>query len=72
VARADFHIRSPYEIDFGELEIEHNGAAQCDRKADNSGAQSYMIEVGTGLTRWWHSEIELVLPVIPVSMRRTC
>jgi hypothetical protein len=58
-ARADFHIRSPYEIDFGELEIEHNGAASFDRNPDKSGAQSYTIEFGTGLTRWWHSEIEL-------------
>jgi hypothetical protein len=58
-ARADFHIRSPYEIDFGELEIEHNGAASFDRNPDKSGAQSHTIEFGTGLTRWWHSEIEL-------------
>ncbi|MEA3174724.1 MAG: hypothetical protein QOF42_2135 [Gammaproteobacteria bacterium] len=58
-ARADFHIFSPYEIDYGELEIEHNGDAQFDRKPDNSGATSYTIEFGTGLTSWWHSEIEL-------------
>jgi hypothetical protein len=57
-ARADFHIRSPYEIDFGELEIEHNGAASFDRNPNNSGATSYTIEFGTGLTPWWHSEIE--------------
>lgn len=57
-ARADFHIFSPYEIDLGELEIEHNGDAQFDRKPSNSGAQSHTIEIGTGLTRWWHSEIE--------------
>ena len=25
-ARADFHVVSPYEIDLGELEIEHNGS----------------------------------------------
>jgi hypothetical protein len=58
-ARADFHIRSPSEIDLGELEIEHNGAASFDRKPEKSGAQSYTIEFGTGLTSWWHSEIEL-------------
>jgi hypothetical protein len=56
---ADFHIRSPSEIDFGELEIEHNGAALFDRNADKRGAQSYTIEFGTGLTNWWQSEIEL-------------
>jgi hypothetical protein len=57
-AHADFHIHSPYEIDLGELEIEHNGAASFDRNPDKSGAQSYTIEFGTGLTSWWHSEIE--------------
>lgn len=57
-ARADFHLRSPYGIDYGELEIEHNGAASFDRLPDKSGAQSHTIEFGTGLTRWWHSEIE--------------
>ncbi|MDR3533477.1 MAG: hypothetical protein P4L90_23325 [Rhodopila sp.] len=58
-ANADFHVVSPYEIDLGELEIEHNGSASFDRKPDNSGAQSYTIEFGTGLTSWWHSELEL-------------
>ncbi|HEY4044883.1 MAG TPA: hypothetical protein VGM32_23970 [Rhodopila sp.] len=57
-AHADFHLFSPYEIDFGELEIEHNGDAVFDRRADQRGAASYTIEFGTGLTPWWHSEIE--------------
>ena len=57
--RADFHVFSPYEIDLGEIEIEHNGSAEFDRRPDNSGAQSYTLEIGTGLTSWWHSEIEL-------------
>jgi len=57
-ARADFHIHYPDEIDLGELEIEHNGAAQFDRMPQNSGAQSYTLEFGTGLTSWWHSELE--------------
>ena len=58
-ARADFHVVSPYEIDLGELEIEHNGSASFDRRPSVGGAQSYTIEFGTGLTAWWHSEIEL-------------
>jgi hypothetical protein len=58
-ARADFHVVSPYEIDLGELEIEHNGDAVFDRRADQTGATSYTLELGTGLTPWWHSEIEL-------------
>jgi len=57
-ARADFHIFSPYEIDLGELEIEHNGDAVFDRRPDQTGATSYTLELGTGLTPWWHSEIE--------------
>ncbi len=57
-ASADFHIFSPNEIDQGELEIEHNGDAQFDRRPENSGAQSHTIEFGTGLTSWWQSEIE--------------
>jgi hypothetical protein len=58
-ARADFHVVSPYEIDLGELEIEHNGSAVFDRRPEQRGAQSYTTELGTGLTPWWHSEIEL-------------
>ncbi|HUB50150.1 MAG TPA: hypothetical protein VMB73_34700 [Acetobacteraceae bacterium] len=58
-ARADYHIFSPYEIDLGELEIEHNGDSVFDHRADQIGATSYTLELGTGLTPWWHSEIEL-------------
>jgi hypothetical protein len=58
-AHADFHVVSPYEIDLGELEIEHNADAVFDRRPDQRGAQSYTVEFGTGLTSWWHSEIEL-------------
>jgi hypothetical protein len=57
-ARADFHVVSPYEIDLGELEIEHNGDAVFDRRPDQRGATSYTTELGTGLTPWWHSELE--------------
>ena len=59
LAHADFHVVSPYEIDLGELEIEHNGSASFDHLPVKSGAQSYTLELGTGLTSWWHSEIEL-------------
>lgn len=57
-AHADYHIFSPYEIDLGELEIEHNGDAVFDHRPDQRGATSYTSEWGTGLTPWWHSEIE--------------
>src|ERR1019366_7774211 len=58
-AHADYHVVSPYEIDLGELEIEHNGSAVFDRRPEQRGATSYTTEFGTGLTSWWHSEIEL-------------
>ncbi len=58
-ARADYHVVSPYEIDLGELEIEHNGSLSVDHQHDLGGQQSYTLELGTGLTTWWHSEIEL-------------
>jgi hypothetical protein len=58
-AYADFHVVSPYEIDLGELEIEHNGDAVFDRRTDQRGTTSYTTELGTGLTSWWHSELEL-------------
>jgi hypothetical protein len=58
-ARAEHHVRSPTEVDQGELEIEHNGLASWDRKPENSGNQSYTIEFGTGLTSWWHTELEV-------------
>jgi hypothetical protein len=54
----DFHIWSPYDIDFHELEIEHNGAASFDHLPANSGATGYTIEFGTGLTPWWKTELE--------------
>ena len=57
-ARADYHLISPYEIDYGELEIEHNGSMGMDHRRDMAGANSYTSEWGTGLTPWWHSEIE--------------
>jgi hypothetical protein len=58
-AHADFRIVYPDEIDFGELEFEHNGSASFDHLPANSGEQSYTIEIGTGLTEWWHTEVEL-------------
>jgi hypothetical protein len=57
-AQADYHIVSPYEIDLGELEIEHNGSSTFDHRPGMGGAASQTIEFGTGLTHWWHSEIE--------------
>jgi hypothetical protein len=58
-AWADYHIRSPMEIDQGELELEHNGAAGFDRNPELRGGRAYTAEIGTGPTSWWHTEAEL-------------
>jgi len=58
-ARADYRVVSPYEIDLGEIEIEHNGSDSVDHRLGVGGQQSYTMELGTGLTAWWHGEIEL-------------
>lgn len=58
-AQASYRVVSPAEVDLGELEIEHNGDMAFDRRPSADGARSYTIEFGTGLTSWWHSEIEL-------------
>ncbi|HUI18667.1 MAG TPA: hypothetical protein VL244_13445 [Alphaproteobacteria bacterium] len=58
-ARADFHIRSPDEIDQGEIEIEHNGSATIDRNPAKAGETSYTTEFGYGVNSWWHPEFEL-------------
>src|SRR3974390_1992387 len=59
MAWAGYRVVSPDEIDYHELEIEHNGSASFDRLPANSGAQSYTLELGTGPTPWWHTELEL-------------
>jgi len=58
-ARADYHVVSPYEIDLGELEFENNSSLSVDRRPGFGRQQSYTLELGTGLTSWWHSEVEL-------------
>jgi len=59
LAKADFHMRSPNEIDLGEIEVEHNGASTIDKAPGKGGEASYTAEIGTGVTSWWHPEIEL-------------
>jgi len=59
LARADFHTRSPNEIDWHEFEIEHNGSTTFDRHDDKADQRSYTAEFGVGVTDWWHPELEL-------------
>lgn len=60
VARADeLRLISPNEIDYREIEIEHEGAAGFDRSPDKTGGRDYSLDLGTGVTRWWHVGVEL-------------
>src|SRR5579864_4488672 len=58
-AHADFHIRSPDEIDYQEWEFETNGAASFDHNPAKDNETSYTLEIGRGLTPWYHPELEL-------------
>jgi hypothetical protein len=65
-------VVSPLEIDLGELEIEHNGSDTVDHRFGVGGQQSYTMELGTGLTSWWHSEIELGFDNDPGTDKKPC
>lgn len=55
-ARADeLRLISPNEIDYREIEIEHEGSA------DRAGGRVYSLDLGTGPTQWWHVGVELDL-----------
>jgi len=59
-ARADeLRLVSPNEIDYREIEIEHEGSAGFDRSPGRDGGRIYSLDVGTGVTRWWHVGAEL-------------
>src|SRR5580765_1405556 len=57
-AHAEFKVRYPV-VDYGEFEVEHNGAVTFDKK--NSGknnSQSYPTEVEVGILPFWTIGIE--------------
>ena len=55
-AQADeLKLVSPNEIDYREIEIEHEGSAS------QGGERFYSVELGTGATPWWHIGAELDL-----------
>jgi len=60
VTHADeLRLISPNEIDYREIEIEHEGSAGFDRSPDRDGGRDYSLDLGTGVTRWWHLGLEL-------------
>ena len=57
-AYADLQVRMP-QVDYLELEFEHNGLVQFDSKGSAlNHAQSYTNSIGYGVTPWWRAELE--------------
>jgi hypothetical protein len=58
-AWADLRMIYPNRIDLGELEFEHNGSRGFDHRSGMGGGTSSTLEIGTGLTQWWKTELEV-------------
>lgn len=57
-ALADLQVRMP-EVDYRELEFEHNGLVTFDAKGSPlNHAQSYTNSIGYGVLPWWEIELE--------------
>ena len=56
-AHAELQVRLP-EVEFRELEFEHNGFFSFDKDRSLGGQQSYTNSIGYGVTRWWKIELE--------------
>jgi len=57
-AFADLQVRMP-EVDYRELEFEHNGLITFDAKGSTlNRAQSYTNSIGYGVLPWWQIELE--------------
>ncbi len=56
-ARAELQVRMP-EVEYRELEFEHNGFVSFDKNPTLGGQQSYTNSIGYGVTPWWEVELE--------------
>ena len=56
-ARAEFKVRSP-NIDYREIEIEHNLSVTFDKRSDRNHDISSPVEIGVGLLPFWKLELE--------------
>ncbi len=56
-ARAEFKIRYP-NIEYREVEIEHNFSSSFDKRADRNHDISSPVEVGVGVLPFWKIELE--------------
>jgi hypothetical protein len=55
--RGEFKVRSP-NIDYREIEIEHNLSVTFDKRVDKNHDISSPVEVGVGLLPFWKLELE--------------
>lgn len=65
-AQAELQVRLP-EVEYRELEFEHNGLFTFDKDRTLGGQQSYTNSIGYGLTPWWEMELEAELNSVPDS-----
>ena len=56
-ARAEFKIRYP-DVDYREVEIEHNFSSTFDKRADRNRNISSPVEIGVGILPFWKIELE--------------
>ena len=56
-AQAELQVRLP-EVEYRELEFEHNGFFSFDKNPSLGGQQSYTNSIGYGVTPWWEVELE--------------
>ncbi len=56
-ARAEFKIRYP-NIDYREIEVEHNYSVTFDKRADKNHDITSPVEIGIGILPFWFVELE--------------
>ena len=66
--RAEFKVRSP-NIDYREIEIEHNLSVTFDKRADKNHDISSPVEVGVGLLPFWKLNSRARSNAIPAKIR---
>src|SRR5579864_9139205 len=56
-ALADFKVHLP-DAEYGEFEIEEVGSWGTSGNPATNNEQSFVHELGYGVTNWWHTELE--------------
>lgn len=63
-AHAEFKLRYP-NIDYREVEIEHNFSATFDGRPDKNHNLSFPTEIGVGILPFWFFEVEIEAEKVP-------